>query len=798
MTLAPRWRKLLGDLTAAQGRVALMVTALAIGLFAVATIAGAYSILSREISRNYLNTNPASALIDVGAVTPEIMAMIAADPEIANAEPATIAEGQGLDAQGNWQRTLMFVVPDLAKASIGTVFAQDGAFPPPPGAVALEREGLEFLGVARGGAISLRLPGHAPQSLPVAGIVHDPSLAPSWQEQTAYTYLSPATFAQLGGSATLELVKVVVRNATFDQARTEAVVGALAQRLQASGVTIHQIQIPPAGQHPHQTQMNSVLGMFLVFAVLALLLSAMLTATMVSGLLAQQIRQIAIMKAVGGTTRQIATLYFVGVTAIAALATAIAIPLGLAAGNGFAGVIAELLNFDIGSPDIPLWLLANLIAVGLLLPLIFVALPIRRATRFTVREALADQGLTRDVLTMGPVQRLLGRLAGSDRALALALRNVFRRRGRLLLNLTLLGAAGAMFIAALDTQAAWDNQLNKAAALRDYDVEIKLAQPIAFAKIEATLAGVSGIAELRPADAIAAATGRDDGLMIVRTYPDGGHGSLWLRPDSGLPAELEFLSGGVEDGGAIVNQQGWTLAGRPAIGSTIKVAVEGKTTPFTLAGVIRQILTPATIYIPPAAYTGFTGRSGQVAAARLISVSSVPGDIAALANTTETALTAAGIDVEQVLTEAILAAAQGGHVKILIVALIAMAVIMAAVGTIGLASSQGSSVTERIREFGIMRTVGASGPALVRNILAEGLMIALLSLPIALVVGLPLGYGIGVLIGSMAFGLALPLTVSIQAIAIWIAILIVSSISASLVPARRAIRLTIRQTLAHT
>ena len=51
------------------------------------------------------------------------------------------------------------------------------------------------------------------------------------------------------------------------------------------------------------------------------------------------------------------------------------------------------------------------------------------------------------------------------------------------------------------------------------------------------------------------------------------------------------------------------------------------------------------------------------------------------------------------------------------VALLAMAIVMAAVGAIGLASSQGTNVTERIREFGIMRTIGAPGGAIIRNIL---------------------------------------------------------------------------------
>ncbi len=96
-----------------------------------------------------------------------------------------------------------------------------------------------------------------------------------------------------------------------------------------------------------------------------------------------------------------------------------------------------------------------------------------------------------------------------------------------------------------------------------------------------------------------------------------------------------------------------------------------------------------------------------------------------------------------------------------------------------------------------MRTIGAGGGALMRNILAEGLMIAFLSLPLALLVGVPLGYSIGQMVGTLSFGLPLPLTVSPEAIAIWALILAVGSVLASLAPARQAARLTIRQTLAY-
>lgn len=797
MTLAPRWRKLIGDFGATRGRIALMLAALAIGMFALTTIAGAYAILSREIARNYLQTNPASALIDVGEVTPEILAAITADPDIAAAEPASIVVARSRTGEGAWHRTLLFIVPDFSSSNIGQTFPEDGSFPPEDGMVLVEREAMGFLGAVLGEEISIQTGGGTKLDLPIAGTVHDPSLAPAWQEQTAYIYLSSLTAVQLGLPLAPELVKVIVRDATLGQDHIDGVVSGVARRLVDLGVTVHQVQIPPVNLHPHQSQMNGVLGMFMMFAILALILSAVLTAAMVSALLAQQVRQIAIMKAIGGTSRQIGSLYLVGIAIVAAVALAIALPLGLYGAAGFAGVISQLLNFDIVSPLVPAWLVIALIATGLLLPLILVSIPIRKATRATVREALADHGIAANALRNDPIQRLLGRFTGIDRTLLLALRNAFRKRGRLLLNIGLLGTAGAMFIAALNVEAAWQGQLVEAANSRDYDIEISLLELVSPSRLSEALASVTNTAELRPTDLISGAAGREDGLMLVRTYPDGGHGSLSLRPIGSLPADPDFIAGNGEDASAVVlNQQAWTLLGRPALDAPLLLAVEGRTVAAVPGGIARQVLTPATVYVPPDLFTELADHGGGVSALRVALAEDDDARVAQTAQETSAALTQAGIAIEQLTTEATLAAAQSGHVAILIIALKAMALLMAAVGSIGLAASQGSSVVERTREFGIMRTIGAGGGTLMRNILAEGLMIAFLSLPLALLVGVPLGYSIGQLVGTLSFGLPLPLTVSPEAIAIWALVLAAGSILASLTPARQAARLTIRQTLA--
>ena len=120
-----------------------------------------------------------------------------------------------------------------------------------------------------------------------------------------------------------------------------------------------EIQIPPAGQHPHQGQMRAVLLLLLSFSLMALVLSAILVATIIAGLLAQQIRQIGAMKTIGARTRQIATMYVVFILLLSGAALALALAPGIVVGRMFARTVADLLNFTIVYDAIPAWVFAG-------------------------------------------------------------------------------------------------------------------------------------------------------------------------------------------------------------------------------------------------------------------------------------------------------------------------------------------------------------------------------------------------------------------------------------------------------
>ncbi|MBK8030463.1 MAG: FtsX-like permease family protein [Chloroflexi bacterium] len=801
----PRWMKLLRDLSLARGRMMMLVAAIAASVFAVALMLSTFTVMTREMNANYLGTNPASAFIEVDQVDEALIEAVRQQPNIADAEATAWVNGRVEVAPDQWMPLLLFVVPDFAHARISTVSPEAGAFPPPDGTILVERAVLTLLdSIQIGDALTVQTPNGTTQPITISGTIHDPSLAPAWQEQTVYGYITPGTLAAFGEDTTLHILKITVSNQPESVSAIETTVEQLTGWLRTQGRVVDEIRIPPPLRHPHQSQMNTVMLVFLAFSVLALILSAVLTATMIGGLLAQQIRQIGIMKAIGARSGQIAALYLVLVMGLGLIAAVIGILPGMWAARGFSSVVAQLLNLNVYRYDVPLWVYGALLLMGVLLPLLVAIRPIRRATRVTVRATLSDYGTTAAAFGSSRFESWLSRIQGINSSVLLAFRNTFRRRSRLILSLSLLGAAGGMFMTGLNTSSGWDSYIRMAAADRHYDLEVRLNMPQSVEQMRALLGGVDGVAQVESWSLIPAALARPNGLDIVRTYPDGGHGSFSLRsvPDGSTFMNTPMLSGRWLQAGdvnrVVLNQSALALFPEASVGSTVTLLIEGQPIRLEVIGVVRQILSPAAAYVTPATFAAAAHMQPNLAnAVRVAMTSSAPEFTAAVTQRIEQALSLAGISVRVAVSEVLLDNATSGHVFVFIVTLLLIAVVMAVVGLLGLTSSMSTSVIERTREFGIMRSIGARSRTVLLNVISEGVMIGLMSYGIAVVVSLPLSFGMGAYLGEMSFRSPLPLIVAPLGLGLWLAILILGSTAASAFPARQAANLTVRETLAY-
>ncbi|MFL6657878.1 MAG: FtsX-like permease family protein [Massilia sp.] len=800
--LSPRWIKLLRDAKATPGRIVLMVLAIAAGVCGMATMLSSYTILSRETTRNYLDTNPPSATLRLDRIDAPLVEAVRRFPGIADAQAASVV-GAAMLVGKNWLPLTIFVVEDFNALHINTVYREAGAWPPPTGSLLLERDALAMVEARIGAPLQVRTADGKEHSLSISGTLHDPALPPASRGSTVYAYATPATVTAMGLDGALRQLKLKVSDKPFDVDAIEAVVAPLALWLQSEGRNVEQIRIPPPGQHPHQKVMSSILLMLLVFSGIAFVLSALLTATIIGGMLAQQARQIGVMKTIGARTGQIVTMYLAMVLAMGVAATALGTWAGVAAGRAFSGVVLrEILNFTMHSGAVPASSYVLLALTGIVLPLMLATVPVWQASRTTVQAAITDFGNSRK--DYAGSARWLSNLPGIDRSLLMTLRNTVRRRGRLLFILALLGMAGAVFVSSLNVRKASQQHLEAAAADRHYDMETLLARFEDEAHVKAIIGAVPGVDKVEAWTSTSTSKARADGLEIERVYPDGAHGSLTLAavPESTTMLKLDMIEGhwfsSAEPNTVVLNNTA-ALEFFPdaRIGATISLASHGHVAKVRLVGIARQAMAGATAYVAPATYATLAGQPGRASTYRVVMSAHDEASAARVTKAIETALAKAGIATRISITEAMLRKDVDGHFDLLITAMLFIAILMAVVGSFGLGSAMTTSVAERSREFGIMRCIGARPSVVLRNVLCEGLLIALVSVPFAILVAVPVSAAIASYLGNMLFGVPFPLVMSGKAIGIWLGMVLVGATLATVVPAWKASRFTIHQSLSH-
>lgn len=96
-----------------------------------------------------------------------------------------------------------------------------------------------------------------------------------------------------------------------------------------------------------------------------------------------------------------------------------------------------------------------------------------------------------------------------------------------------------------------------------------------------------------------------------------------------------------------------------------------------------------------------------------------------------------------------------------------------------------------------MRAIGAGDGTLYRIVLVENLTVALISWVLGVALSLPLGWGLGRGIGESLLGSPPTFAPSVWGALAWLGLEAVLVLLSSWLPARRAVRLSVREALAY-
>jgi putative ABC transport system permease protein len=134
---------------------------------------------------------------------------------------------------------------------------------------------------------------------------------------------------------------------------------------------------------------------------------------------------------------------------------------------------------------------------------------------------------------------------------------------------------------------------------------------------------------------------------------------------------------------------------------------------------------------------------------------------------------------------------------ILINFLFIMALLTAFVGSIGLTGTMGMNVMERTREIGVMRAIGATDGQIMKTVMVEGMFIGLISWFLGVIFSFPITILLSRIISLAIFNSPSQFVLNPIGFFIWLGLVLILSAFASVLPARNAVRLTIREVLAY-
>nr|WP_235569360.1 FtsX-like permease family protein [Nocardia sp. Root136] len=522
----------------------------------------------------------------------------------------------------------------------------------------------------------------------------------------------------------------------------------------------------------------------LAFGAIALIVGTFIIYNTFSMIVAQRLRELALLRAIGASRQQVGRSVVGEAIVIGLIGSA----LGLAAGIGLAYGLSALLNaFDLGLPTGSLTVLPRTaivaLLVGLLVTVASAYAPARRAAKVPPVEAMRSEfasagdslrlrtiigavmavvggvlvyvgaqgtgkgsavtvgvgalGLILAVLLAAPALSrpmvlVLGVLTRPFGAIGQMARNNATRNPRRTAATAFALTLGLMLVSAIGILGA--SAKTSVGVLIDKGVEAEyvLAGPqmigVPIGAVDAVRTQVPGVSDVTGIRIVAFEIGGD---QIGATSPDG-------PIDPVMDIDVTSGTSTIPAGGALIDEteageRGWKVGDKVAITSLDKKQIE-----LTIAGVYADSPLLGPMVVDPGIYEQLMPQSLRTNV--FVLVKAAPGtDLTAMRTNLEKATEP--FVVVQVQDHEQFKGAQGQQINTLLAILYGLLALAVVIAVLGIINTLALSVVERRREIGMLRAVGTQRAQVRRTIYLESMLIAIFGAIVGLVLGIALGVG---------------------------------------------------------
>ena len=473
------WKKVWGDIRTRKGRTFLVVVSIFIGVLGVVTLISAGDILVSQLEED-IQQNELPMISSFVSVPGSIEGSIDNDAvieTITDYPGVTVVDGEAsypvfwhdsTETRFRESQINAYTMP-LDAIALQPMRLVEGDFPVEgQNQLAVEQRMADDFDLEIGETITVRILGTEAdvqsEEWTISGIVFHPYNQAA--SETLYaTYADAQRIAGFQG-----LNSIFVRFEDFPTA--EAALNDITALIndQTDYVALFtQAEDPATNSLVENTQQFAII--LAALAVIAMLVSGFLVINVVSNIVAEQRRQIGVIKSLGASRMETFAMY-AGIALIYGLLGMIpGVLLGIPVGYQLAVLIGELANTLIDEFAISNSAIVLGIALGLAVPVIAASIPVYSGTRVSILEAMTDLGLSGS-RKIGPLARLV-------RALPLpinikqSLSNVLSKKGRLALTVTTLTLAVAAFMGVTAVFVSIDEELQSILSTFQYDITVQ-------------------------------------------------------------------------------------------------------------------------------------------------------------------------------------------------------------------------------------------------------------------------------------------------------------------------------------
>jgi putative ABC transport system permease protein len=806
----PRWRKVFHDLFDSPARTLLVVFSIAVGVFSIGVISGAYVIIGSDMGVSYASNIPSNVELRMADFNADVLNSVRNSHGVAEAEARRVFNLRVRVAGTQTWTTLDVVAFDsFEKNKINLIKPIEGAVMPGKREVTIEKDALQNLNVGVGGRLEFELADGSIKSLPVVGIVQDSAMGAGDFLASKHAYVTMTTLQYLQQPQLFNRIYATVSEGQDDLFHIRDLGAALKDKIEKGGTVVIRTRFSESHKHPLADTLNAILGILLALGILIVFLSSSLIANTLSALLTQHLRFIGVIKLIGGRNRQVFIMYLALIMSFGIIALLIAIPMGGAGAYALADFIATQLNFTLlGYRVVPLAFFIQ-IAVGLLVPLVAGLAPVLNGSRITVLSALsgdmaqdekqASAGEKRvhwvDWIQLRFTHLLAARGIHIPRPFVISLRNTFRRRNRLVLTLFTLTMGGAIFIAVFNVRVTLHDYIGAIGKYFAADVSMDFDRPYRLREVEQAAMQVPGVTAVEGWQFLSGELLDNNGAVLENLNIFGPPAdSKLIQP---ILVAGRWLQAGDERKFAISEA---ALKYYPDLkpGDSLHIKINGKEEIWEVIGIFKFVDREGVLGYATYDYVShLNDLANRSYSFRLVTDQHDRAYQNAKAEELDAFFREHGFKLRRAEAGRASLDTAVESLDILVTFLLIMAILTAIVGSMGLTGTMGMNVLERTREIGIMRAIGADDRAVMRTVIAEGVVIGVMSFALAVVLSIPFTYLLSTIVSLAVFQTPIDVVFTFTGYGIWLALVLALSAVASILPARNAARLTIREVLAY-